>query len=52
MNPKTPISESSKLLSFLRANDLTLVSKSRGIPSAVVAQAKKLILSRGGGRNR
>lgn len=52
MNPKTPISESSKLLSFLRANDLTLVSKSRGIPSAVVAQAKKLILSRSGGSNR
>ncbi len=50
MNPKTPISESSKLLIHLRANDLTLVSKSRGVPSAVVAQARKLILQRGGGK--
>ena len=50
MNPKTPISESSKMLIHLRANDLNLVSKSRGIPSAVVAQARKLILTRGGGK--
>lgn len=50
LNPKTPIAESSRMLSFLRANDIQLVSKSRGIPSAVVAQARKLILSRGGGK--
>ncbi|HVV83303.1 MAG TPA: hypothetical protein VHE35_09500 [Kofleriaceae bacterium] len=49
MNPKTPISESSKLLIHLRANDLHLVSKSRGVPSAVVAQARKLITQRSGG---
>ena len=50
LNPKTPISESSKLLIHLRANDLQLVAKSRGVPSAVVAQARKLILQRGGGK--
>ncbi len=50
LNPKTPIAESSRMLSFLRANDVQLVSKSRGIPSAVVAQARKLIISRGGGK--
>ncbi len=49
MNPKTPVAESSKLLVHLRANDLQMVSKSRGVPSAVVAQARKLILTRGGG---
>lgn len=50
MNPKTPIAESSKLLIHLRANDVQLVAKSRGIPSAVVAQARKLIVQRGGGK--
>jgi hypothetical protein len=50
LNPKTPITESSKLLVHLRANDIQLVSKSRGIPSAVVAQARKLIVQRGGGK--
>ena len=50
LNPKTPITESSKLLPHLRANDITLVSKSRGIPSAVVAQARKIIVQRGGGK--
>ncbi len=48
-NPKTPISESTKLMPFLRERDLTAVSNSRGIPSAVVSQAKKLIMQRRGG---
>jgi hypothetical protein len=50
LNPKTPITESSKLLIHLRPNDITLVSKSRGIPSAVVAQARRIIIQRGGGK--
>jgi hypothetical protein len=48
-NPKTPIPESTKLLPFLREKDLTAISKSRGVPSAVVSQARKLIMQRRGG---
>ena len=48
-NPKTPISESTKMMPFLRERDLTAVGNSRGIPSAVVSQAKKLIMQRKGG---
>ncbi len=48
-NPKTPIPESTKLLPFLREKDLNNISKSRGVPSAVVSQARKLIMQRRGG---
>lgn len=48
-NPKTPIPESTKLLPFLREKDLTNISKSKGVPSAVVSQARKLIMQRRGG---
>jgi hypothetical protein len=47
-NPKTPIAEASRLLASLRQRDLQNVAKSKGIPSAVVAQARKLISQRGG----
>ncbi|MBZ0231795.1 MAG: hypothetical protein K8M05_05550 [Deltaproteobacteria bacterium] len=50
MNPKTPISESSKMLIHLRDNDIRAIAKSRGVPSAVVAQARKLIAQRSGGK--
>ena len=43
-NPKTPISESMRILPFLREKDLTVLSKSKGVPSAIVAQAKKLMM--------
>lgn len=49
MNPKTPIAESSKLLIHMRDNDVRQIAKSRGVPSAVVAQARKLIATRSGG---
>ena len=48
-NPKTPIAESAKLLPFLRQKDLVSISKSRGVSSAVVAQARKLMTQRSGG---
>ncbi len=48
-NPKTPISESTKLLPFLREKDLVSISKSRGVSSAVVAQARQLMTQRRGG---
>ncbi|HEY4242607.1 MAG TPA: hypothetical protein VGM88_22470 [Kofleriaceae bacterium] len=49
-NPKAPISETIKFLPFLRAKDLQQVSKSKGVPSALVAQARKLVMQRGGNK--
>ncbi|HET7503986.1 MAG TPA: hypothetical protein VFK02_23355 [Kofleriaceae bacterium] len=46
-NPKAPIAEISRLLPFLRQKDLANLSKSKGVPSAVTAQARKLIMQRG-----
>lgn len=48
LNPKTPISESSKMLIHLRDNDIRTIAKSKGVPSAVVAQARKIIAQRSG----
>jgi len=50
LNPKTPLTESTKLLVFLRDRDVKLVSTSRGVPSAVVAQARKIVSQRTGGK--
>jgi hypothetical protein len=47
-NPKAPISETARFLPFLRQKDLALLSKSKSVPSAVAAQARKLIQARGG----
>lgn len=49
-NPKTPITESARWLPSLRERDLDGLSKSRNIPSALVAQARKLVMARRGGR--
>lgn len=46
MNPKTPLPEVTRMLPHLRDKDLRNVAKSKGIPSAVVAQARKLISQR------
>lgn len=51
-NPKTPIPDATKLLPFLREKDLTLLSKSKGVPSALVAQCRKLLMQRTGGAKR
>jgi hypothetical protein len=48
-NPKTPITEAMRMLPFLREKDLNLLAKSKGVPSAVVAQARKLLMQRRGG---
>jgi hypothetical protein len=50
LNPKTPLTESTKLLLHLRERDLRLIASSKGIPSAVVAQARKLLNARSGGK--
>ena len=47
-NPKTPMTEAMRLLPFLREKDLATLAKSRGVPSAVVAQARKLMTQRRG----
>jgi hypothetical protein len=49
-NAKAPIAETARFLPFLREKDLTLLSKSKGVPSALVAQCRKLIMQRGGKR--
>lgn len=50
-NPKTPIKETARLVSHLREKDLKNLSRSKGIPSAVAAQAKKLLMQRASGRS-
>jgi hypothetical protein len=49
-NPKTPISEAARMLPFLREKDIVNLSKSKGVPSALVAQCRKLIMQRTGGK--
>jgi len=51
-NPKTPVPEAMRLMPFLREKDLVLLSKSKGVSSAVVAQARKLLMQRRGGSNK
>jgi hypothetical protein len=45
-NPKAPISETTRFLPFLRQKDLVNLSKSKSVPSAVAAQARKLVMAR------
>ncbi len=49
-NPKTPIPEAMRLMPFLRDKDIDRLIKSKGVPSAIVAQARKLIMQRRGGK--
>jgi hypothetical protein len=48
-NPKTPVTDAMRLMPFLREKDLNTLIKSKGVPSAIVAQARKLMLQRRGG---
>jgi hypothetical protein len=48
-NPKCPLPAAMRLLPHLRAKDVDSVARSRGIPSALAAQAKKLKAARSGG---
>jgi hypothetical protein len=49
-NPKCPLAVSMRFLPFLHDKDLKLMSKSKGIPSALSAQAKKLMTQKSGGK--
>jgi hypothetical protein len=51
-NPKTPINDVAKLIPFLHEKDLNNLARSKGVPSAVAAQARKLIATRKGGDRR
>ena len=48
-NPKTPVTEAMRLMPFLREKDLNNLTKSKGVPSAVSAQARKLLMQRRSG---
>ena len=45
-NPKCPLASSLRLLSFLRPDDLKSIARSRNIPGALAAAAKKLLQTR------
>ncbi len=49
-NPKCPMPSAMKLMPFLRERDLTNLTRSKNIPSALRAQARKLSIQRKGGR--
>ncbi|HWO20343.1 MAG TPA: hypothetical protein VNO30_16355 [Kofleriaceae bacterium] len=45
-NPKTPLVEATRMLTTLRERDLQELAKSKGVPSALAAQARRLVLQR------
>jgi hypothetical protein len=45
-NPKCPISLSLRLISYLHANDLKNLARSKNIPGAISSAAKELIQTR------
>jgi hypothetical protein len=49
MNPKAPLSEVTRFLPHIREKDLRNIAKSKGVPSAVAAQARKLLSQRASG---
>jgi hypothetical protein len=51
-NPKTSVPDVTRLLPFLRPKDLANIAKSKGVASAVVAQARKLMSQRQGPTNK
>ncbi len=49
-NAKCPLPVSMRLLPFLHDRDLRNVARSRSVPSALIAQAKRLIAQKSGGK--
>ena len=49
-NPKTPLVESTRMLASLRERDIQNLAKSKGVPSALVAQVRRLLMQRRGGK--
>jgi hypothetical protein len=50
-NPKCPVGSSLRFLVYLHQDDLRNISRSRNIPGALAAAAKKLLQQREGGRH-
>lgn len=48
-NPKCPLPAAMRMLPFLHDKDVRMLAKSKGIPSALAAQAKKLAAQKTGG---
>jgi hypothetical protein len=48
-NPKTPLATAMRFLTHLREKDLRNIARSKGIPTALATQAKKLIAARSSG---
>ena len=51
-NPKTSVPDVTRMLPFLRPKDLEKLARSKGVASAVVGQARKLLSQRSGGDNK
>lgn len=51
-NPKCPLAAAMRLLPHLREKDIQAVSRSKGIPSALSTQARKLLLAKQGPGNK
>lgn len=51
-NPKTPLPMAMRLVTHLRPKDVTALARSKGIPSALAATARKLVAARAGGGGR
>ena len=51
-NPKCPMPSAMKLMPFLRERELSKLARSKNIPSALRAQARKLTITRKGGKRR
>jgi hypothetical protein len=49
-NPKTPLVEATRLLASLRERDVQNLARSKGVSSALVAQARRLLMQRRGGK--
>lgn len=51
-NPKCPLPAAMRFLPFLHEKQIREIARSKGIPSALNAQARKLLMQRKGGRGR
>ena len=51
-NPKCPLPAAMRFLPFLSEKQIREIARSKGIPSALNAQARKLLMQRKGGRGR
>jgi hypothetical protein len=49
-NPKCPLGQALRLLPHLREKDVDALARSKGIPSALAAQARKLVMQRSSGK--